>query len=127
MLLGCVGGIIPQILLPGHGAAGAPNPCPVPGVIFGCAAPRASSTAEKQGPCSAGSSVPQTCPCQSGKAGHSIPILHQVTLCTVPQKGQVSNSMLRNKAKKNLSCLEAWSCKQWLPHTLLIILLKSKI
>lgn len=42
MLLGWVGGIIPQILLPSRGAAGAPNPGIVPGVTFGCAAPRAS-------------------------------------------------------------------------------------
>lgn len=117
------------------GCCSAANPGTVLWVPSGSAAPGASCGSCREPAALQSSKVcallaaPQICPCHSGKAGptYRTPMSHQVTLYTLPQNGRVSNSMLRHKAEKNLSYLEAWSCKQWLPHILLIILLKSKI
>lgn len=62
--------------------------------------------------------------CHSGQAEHTLPY---ITLSPIPRHRKVSNSMLRCKEKRNFSYWEAWSCSQWVPRTLLIMLLRLNI
>lgn len=52
---------------------------------------RASSTAEEQGLCSAGSTPDLSLPVRQSRATYRTPVSHQVTLYTLPLNGQVSN------------------------------------